>query len=252
MKDIPEIDIVAIAPHPDDVELACSGTLLKMKSKGFRIAIIDLTKAELSTQGNTTIRQNEIEIASRVLGVDYRVNLGFADGNIEITEDNCKKVGMYIRLLRPKICLIPPLVERHPDHAVAGTLLLKSIFLSGLKKWRSQTNNEYNNELAWKPFHVLHYMQHRAFCPDIVVNITNFFSKKLKAIRSYKSQFYCSDKQKEGETLISTKRFFDQIESRARFFGNMIGVEYGEPFLYNGDAFPCEDLEHLVWFRHYH
>src|ERR1035441_2899336 len=122
MSKMQPIDLLAIAAHPDDAELACAGTMLMAKRDGKRTGIIDLTQGELSTRGTLETRARETDAATKILGLDYRVNLGMSDGNIELSQENLKSLIVQIRKTRPTILLAPSKFERHPDHEAAAEL----------------------------------------------------------------------------------------------------------------------------------
>src|ERR1035441_3228718 len=172
-----KIDILAFAAHPDDVELGCSGTLLKHISLGKKVSIIDLTAGELGTRGTPEIRQTESTIASKIMGVDIRETLSLPDGVFEINGANKLEVVKMIRKYQPEIILANAITDRHPDHGRAGQLISESCFLSGLIKveTKDETNN---NQQAWRPKAVYHYVQDRYLKPDFVIDITSFMEKR--------------------------------------------------------------------------
>ena len=224
-----KIDILAFAAHPDDVELGCSGTLLKHISLGKKVGIIDLTAGELGTRGTPEIRQTESTIASKIMGVDIRETLSLPDGVFEINGANKLEVVKMIRKYQPEIILANAITDRHPDHGRAGQLISESCFLSGLIKveTKDETNN---NQQAWRPKAVYHYVQDRYLKPDFVIDITSFMEKKMEAIKAYSSQFYNPDSD-EPITPIATKDFLDFLYARAREYGRIINVKYGEGFI---------------------
>ena len=220
------IDCLAFAPHPDDGELFCGGTLIKLKKQGCRTGIIDLTKGELSTNGTVRGREQETRLASQILQLDYRKNLGIPDGNIANSEKNQKKIIRQIRRLRPEICLIPYWQDRHPDHRDASIVLQKSVFLAGLKKVETV-------QAAHRPKIVLFYMLHQSFEPSFIVDISDEMSQKMEAIGSFASQFSLSENSKE-RTYINRSGFLETIKTRAAFWGQQVGVSHGEAFLFQG------------------
>lgn len=219
-----KISCLAFGPHPDDVELFCGGTLLKLKKECHTTAIVDLTRGELSTNGDIQTRQKESEEAMRILNLDTRINLELPDGNIIDNRDNQIKIIEIVRLLRPKICLIPFKEDRHPDHEDASQLLSRAVFMAGLRK--IETGQE-----AYRPDTLLYYMLHRSFTPSFVVDISDEMEDKLTAIRAYRSQF-----SSEGltETYINNPRFLESIKTKAAYLGQLIGVRYGEGYYYKG------------------
>ena len=131
-----KLDILAFGAHPDDVELSCGGTIIKYIKEGKRVGIVDLTRGELGTQGNETIRDSESSLSQSILGVEKRINLDIGDGWFEINKENKLKVVRAIRRYKPTIILANAEDDRHPDHPRAAQLLKESLFLSGLKKLR--------------------------------------------------------------------------------------------------------------------
>jgi bacillithiol biosynthesis deacetylase BshB1 len=217
------IDCLAFSPHPDDAELFCSGLLLKFKSAGKRTAVVDLTLGELSTNGNPELRAREADTASEILELDHRRNLNLEDGNLLNTTDNRYKIIEVLRDLRPKICLLPYWIDRHPDHEASARMVNDALFYSGLQKIETGTEPH-------RPEQALHYMMHTPFIPGFVVDISEVFEKKMEAIRAYKSQFL----QQAGtthKTYINEGEFLESIELRARYYGQQIGCRYGEPYL---------------------
>ncbi len=222
-----KLDILAIAAHPDDAELACSGTILKHLKQGYKVGILDLTEGELGTRGNRLLRYEEANKSSQILGVHFRHNLNLGDGFFEINTNTLMKIIEILRFTQPEIVLANAPSDRHPDHGRASELASRACFLSGLPKIISHWNNQ--TQIAHRPKNVYHYIQDRNLNPDLIVDITEEFSTKLESIRAFSSQFYSPD-SKEPTTPISTQDFFQFIEARAREFGRAIGVTYAEGF----------------------
>ena len=227
-----KLDILIVAAHPDDVELGAGGTVLSHLNKGKKIGIIDMTKGELGTNGNIEIRNKEAEEASYLMGIHLRENLGFLDGFFVNDQKHQLEIIKVIRKYRPEILITNAIRDRHPDHRNSSELVTKAAFLSGLRKVNTFLKNLKQN--PWRPTHLYYMVQDQYLKPDIVVDITDFWKKKMKILQSYRSQFYVeSDKnnnQKE-KTYISTPHFIRFLEARAREYGHSIGVEYGEGFL---------------------
>ena len=218
------LDLLAFGAHPDDVELSCGGTLAKMVKIGHRTGIIDLTRGEMGTRGGPELRMKEASAAAKILGVSVRENLCLPDGNIPVNVPT--ELIEAIRRYRPSIVLLPYHEDRHPDHVRASRLLTEACFQAGLEKFATALPPH-------RPNWLLYYMQHTEFQPSFVVDIEGYFKKKIKAIKSYRSQIHSpgyKKKQKEKETLISSPQFFTLIETRGRYYGSLIGVSYGEPF----------------------
>lgn len=222
-----KLDILAFAAHPDDVELSCSGTLLLHKSLGKKIGIVDLTRGEMGTRGTPEIRLQEASAASKILQLDARENLGFADCFFINDKEHKLKVVSIIRKYQPEIILANAIADRHPDHARAAQLVSEACFLAGLKK--TETTFDGNPQSLWKVKSLYHYIQDRYIKPDFVIDITEWHEKKMEAVLAYKSQFY-NPESKEAETPISTKSFLEFLKSRAAEMGRSIGVQYAEGF----------------------
>ena len=222
MAKLPKIDILAFGPHPDDVELGCGGTLYKLKNLGYRTGIIDLTAGEMGSRGTVTQRSKEAAEASKILKVDYRNNLKMPDGNIELNSRNKEKIIRLIRQLRPILLFAPYHDDRHPDHIHTSQLITESWFYAGVKKMVPGVP-------AHRPFRIIYYMAKYEFTPSFVIDISQEFATKFKALQAYKSQFYNPDWPGE-QTFISSQWFIESVEFRARHFGWMAGVKYGEPF----------------------
>jgi len=222
-------DILAFAAHPDDVEIAASGTLLAHKLLGQKIAIVDLTAGELGTRGSAEIRKNEAQRSAVILGLNYRKNLGLQDGFFEINQESLLKVIKEIRFLKPSLVLANAVADRHPDHGQAAKLVAKAFFLSGLAKIET-TYNGIKQE-PFRPKQLLHYIQDQDIIPDVVFDISNFMDKKKECIRAFSSQFHQTEGANDGpRTPISGEDFMLFIEGRARDFGRAINVEFGEGF----------------------
>src|SRR5450631_849507 len=226
-----KIQVLAVAVHPDDVELCCSGTLMMEKLAGKTIGVIDLTRGELGTRGTPELRQQEADAAARVMGLDIRENLGMADGFFQNNEENQRKLIRVIRKYQPEIVLASALADRHPDHGRAGKLISDACFLSGLRKISTRDETGLEQE-AWRPKYVFHFIQDRFYQPNFVYDVTPVFDRKLESIGAYSSQFHSTtyDKQ-EPQTYISGPEFLDSVVGRAQMCGKMIGVKYAEGFI---------------------
>jgi len=223
-----KLDILAFAAHPDDVELSCSGTLIKHIKAGYKAGIVDLTAGELGTRGNAALREKEAALASEILGVVARENLNLKDGLFSIDENSRLSVVRMIRKYRPEIVLANSIRDRHPDHGRASSLVSESCFLAGLTKLVTELNGEIQQ--AWRPKAIYHYVQDYQLKPDLIVDISDFMEDRIKSIMAYSSQFYNPD-SKEPQTAISTKEFQEVLRSRALENGRLIGTLYGEAFI---------------------
>lgn len=227
-----KLDILAIGVHPDDVELGCSGTLIKEVQLGKKVGILDLTEGELGTRGTVETRYREAAEASRIMGVSIRENLKMRDGFFRNDEEHQLQLVRMIRKYQPEIVFGNVLNDRHPDHGRAGRLIADACFLSGLTKIPTVDDAE-NPQARWRPKYLFHYIQDRFHEPDIIIDISDVFEKRMEAVRAYSTQFYSPDSSEEvgPQTYISTPDFLDSVIARARALGKRIGVKYGEGFL---------------------
>jgi N-acetylglucosamine malate deacetylase 1 len=222
-----KLDILAFGAHPDDVELGCSGTIAKEISLGKKVGIIDLTRGELGTRGSVEIRNSESAKASQILGVSARENLDMRDGFFVNDEAHQMKIIQMIRKYQPEIVLCNAVEDRHIDHGKGSKLVSDACFLSGLRKIETSLNGE--NQVAWRPKVVYHYIQWQNLKPDFVVDITGFIDLKMESILAYSSQFY-NPNTNEPESPITSKNFLDSVRYRAQDLGRIIGTEFAEGF----------------------
>lgn len=228
MNKIEKVDILAIGVHPDDIELSCSGTLIKATTEGKRIGLLDLTQGELGTRGSATLRLQEAEKAAEIIGAKFRVNLGLKDGFFTNDETAQRLIIEVIRASQPQIVLCNALRDRHPDHGRSAELEKTACFLSGLRK--IETSIDGVRQLPWRPSLVLHYIQDYFMEPTLVTDITGCWEKKMESILAYGSQFY-NPNSDEPESPISSLAFLEILKGRAQNFGRYIGAEFGEGFL---------------------
>lgn len=222
------VDILVIMAHPDDAELCCSGTILASIDKGLSVGIIDLTKGELGTRGNKDIRESEANASAKLLNVKFRKNLGFRDGFINDDEKYIIEIIKKIRLHTPDIIITNSIKDRHPDHENTAKLVQKSCFLSGLIKYQTEYNNNIQN--PHRPKILMHSIQNDYVEPDLVVDVSDYFLKKMESVKCFKSQFF-NPKSDEPESFISSKEFLEFITSRSIEMGHKIGVNHGEGFV---------------------
>lgn len=223
-----KLNILAFAAHPDDIELSCAGTLAKHAEMGENIGIIDLTEGEMGTRGTPTLRLEEAAASADILGLRVRENLGFDDVFFKNDLAHQTAIVRKIRQYQPDIILANAVSDRHPDHARASELISESVFLAGLKKFKTTDDNGKIQE-AYRPNKVYHYIQSLPITPDFVVDVSKQWDKKMKSVKAYESQFYKPGSE-EPETYISSPRFMKMIEARAMEFGQIIGVDYAEGF----------------------
>ena len=222
-----KLDILALAAHPDDVELCCGATIAKHIALGYKVGVVDFTRGELGTRGTPEIRVQEAEKASEIMGLSVRENLGFRDGFFEKDEIHLKKVIGMIRKYRPDTILINAENDRHPDHGRAHELSKEACFLSGLHK--IETLADGLKQEAWRPKNVYSYIQGWFMTPDFVVDVTDHWEIKMNAIRAFRSQFHDPNSQ-EPATWLSSEGFIKLIEGRGIEMGQAIGCSYGEGF----------------------
>lgn len=222
-----KLDILVMAAHPDDAELACSGTIHKQLALGKKVGIVDFTRGELGTRGTPEIRLAESAVATEILGIQVRENIELADGFFVNDQASQLKLIEVIRAYQPDIVLANALEDRHPDHGKGAQLAIDACFLSGLRKIETSRNGETQTE--WRPKQVFHYIQDRYLEPDFVVDITIHWATKEAAIRAFRSQFF-DPNSSEPASYISSPEFLHFIEARAREMGHKIGVTYGEGF----------------------
>ena len=227
-----KLDILAIGAHPDDIELGCSGTIITEIRNGKKVGIADLTQGELGTRGDAETRRHEAAGAARIMGVSVRENLQLPDGFFENNPESQGKLIRVIRKYQPEIVLANALEDRHPDHGRAARLIADASFFAGLRKIETK-DDEGRPQEAWRPKYVFHYIQDRYLEPNFVVDISNVFEERMKAIAAYTTQFY--SKQMEGDdtpqSYISTPEFLESVIARARMMGKRIGVKFGEGFV---------------------
>ncbi|HYD22486.1 MAG TPA: bacillithiol biosynthesis deacetylase BshB1 [Flavipsychrobacter sp.] len=235
--------MLAIAVHPDDIELSAAGTLAKHARMGQKVGILDLTAGELGTRGSGEIRLQEAQDAADIMGIAVRENAGMADGFLRNDEEHQRRLITYIRKYRPDIVITNALADRHPDHGRAGRLVADACFLAGLRKVESEMDGL--PQEAWRPKRIFHMIQDRFAEPAIIVDITETFETKIESMKAYKSQFH-DPNSNEPITYIATQDFFEAIKARALLLGKRIGTKYGEGFI-------CEnvpgvsDLDKLVY-----
>jgi bacillithiol biosynthesis deacetylase BshB1 len=223
-----KLDILVLPVHPDDAELGCGGTILKHIAAGKKVGVIDLTRGELGTRGSAEIRAQEAAAASEILGLTLRGNLGIPDGFFQNTREYQLKVIEVIRRYQPDIIITNAHYDRHPDHGRASDLVEASVFLSGLRKIETHFDGEL--QAAWRPTLLLHFIQDQYIQPDIVVDVTDYWDKKIESVLAYGSQFYNPEWKGEPQTYISSPEFIKIIDGRGLEFGKSIQVKYAEGF----------------------
>lgn len=222
-----KLDILVLAAHPDDAELGCGGTILKHVSQGHKVGVVDFTRGELGTRGTVASRDREAADSASILGISARDNLNLADGFFENDKKHQLAVIQAIRRYRPEVVLANAVYDRHSDHGRAAQLGHDACFLSGLEKIETLDGGKHQH--PWRPKAVYHYIQSQLLQPDIIVDVTDHWERKMDAIRAFKSQFY-DPSSKEPETYVSSPNFLRMVEARAIEFGHAIGAKYGEGY----------------------
>ncbi len=238
------VDVLVLAAHPDDAELAIGGTILRLKEQGHRVAVVDYTRGEMGTRGTPETRIEESRRAAEILGLDARENLGLPDGGLATTDAQRRAVVGAIRRYRPHVLLINAPECRHPDHPAAARLATEANFQAGLARAET-TGHDGNSEAPHRAAHILHYMQSVPFTPTLVVDVSGVWERRMEAFFAFGSQFFGAGDtpgEDEPQTFISNPDFVGFVEARARSFGYPIGARFGEPLLYHHGPFGTDDL----------
>lgn len=243
------VDVLAFAPHPDDAELFCGGTLIALADKGYKTAVVDCSRGELATSGSVKERDIEASCAAEIMKLSLRRNLELPDGRIDPysgaggaeSERQLRAAVSAIRSLQPKLILIPATEGRHPDHSAASTLLDRAVFFSGLRQFKADSDIERH---VCKQ--VIYYMMRYCAAPSFVVDTSAAFERKVQAISAYKSQITPPAAGSNRETLINSPRTISTIDARDRFYGAMIGVEHGEPFVVRNALALNDPVQHFA------
>jgi bacillithiol biosynthesis deacetylase BshB1 len=218
-----KLDLLAIAAHPDDVELTCGGTLIKMSQKGYSTGILDLTRGEMGTRGTPEIRMKEAAAAARIMGAKVRESLGLPDARLEVNEKYKFAIARKIREWQPHTVILPYWTGRHPDHYNAAKLGYEGCFLAGLKQLPLEGE-------AFRPFKILYATSYDIDRPNVAVDITKEYERRKRAILAYASQFK-PRKREKGKVFLPLDELEQRMSLRARYYGEMIGVQYAEGFL---------------------
>lgn len=222
-----KLDILVVAAHPDDAELACSGTIISHTTKGKKAGIVDLTRGEMGTRGTPELRAQEAANASEIMHLSARENLGFEDVYFVNDKEHQLEVVKMIRKYQPDILIGNAVSDRHPDHGKAASLVTAAAFMAGLAKVETVIAGQ--KQKPWRPAAVYHYIQSNYIAPDFVVDVSPYWERKMEAVRAFKSQFY-NPESREPETFVSSPEFMKMIEARGKEYGHSIGVAYGEGF----------------------
>lgn len=219
-----KLDVLAIAAHPDDVELTCGGTLVKMAQKGYKTGILDLTEGEMGTRGTRETRAKEAAAASEILKVSWRGNLHVPDSDVQPSRQYKLHLAKVIRERRPHTVILPYWEARHPDHYHASTLGYEGCFLAGLKQLPIEGE-------PYRPFKILYATSFEGMPPTFIVDITKEYDTRRQAILAYGSQFRPAESERKQRVFLAIDELDSRMDLLARHYGQMIGVNYGEPFL---------------------
>jgi bacillithiol biosynthesis deacetylase BshB1 len=218
-----ELDVLAIGAHPDDIEIACGGTIALLVAQGLGVGFLHLTRGEMGTRGSAEEREQEAEAARAALGVTSVQYLDCGDGGLRTTTGEEDALIAVLRERRPTLILGPPPSDRHPDHERAHRLVREACFYSGLGR-RGEGE-------AHRPAAVYSYMQHDPFAPSFVVDVSATWDAKMNSLAAYRSQLFQPGTQRdEPATKVASQAYREAIVGRARHYGLMIGAEFGEPF----------------------
>ena len=234
-----ELDVLAVFSHPDDAELTVAGTLLKLKSMGYRTGVLDMTRGEMGTRGTPELRAQEADEAARILKLDVRLNLEQPDGHVWPTEEARVAMVRVIRARKPKVILTSHWDDPHPDHANTCRIVREAARLSSMRRYDETAGQEAVSVPA-----LAHAVFSRLVAPSFIIDVSDFIEEKMSAIRAHASQFYRAGAD-EPTTRISDKGFLQQIEWRMRYYGSLINVAAGEAF-YVREALNVEDPVRLL------
>jgi bacillithiol biosynthesis deacetylase BshB1 len=219
-----KLDLLVIAPHPDDAELTCGGTIAKMAEAGYATGILDLTRGETGTRGTPEIRLREAARAGKVLGLKIRRNLGLPDAHLRVCDEYKTVIAEVIRELEPRTVILPYWEGRHPDHYTSSLLGYEACFVAGLK------NYDLAGE-AFRPFKIIYAAAYAQVTPTFAVDVTNQYERRRRAILAYRSQFRPTRRGRNSKVVLP----LDELEARMSLtsgaFGRMIGVKYAEGFI---------------------
>ncbi len=230
------VDVLTIAAHPDDIELTCSGTLLKMVDRGYSVGIVDLTQGEMGTRGTPEIRAKEAEAARAVIGARFRERLNFGDSRLTASAENRFALAEKVRAARPKTVILPYWEGRHPDHYTAATLGYEACYVAGLKQL--PVSGE-----PYRPKKVLYASMYWEVRPSFLVDISPYFERKIEAINCFASQF-AGDLRDIAELYPAWGKLIDRITTQCKYFGHLMGVNYAEPFVVK-EVMAVEDIVSL-------
>ncbi len=237
-----KLDVLVVAAHPDDAEMSVGGTILRLIDAGAKVGIVDCTRGEMGTRGTQADRDNETAAADRLMRIDARFNLNLPDSRVESSVENREKLASLIRKTKPDVILAHHPTDLHPDHMAAGDLAREAWYLSGLKRLAQIAGDE----TAHRPAHIFHFLSHVSQDPTMVVDITEVWERKLHVVRCYESQLTAQGPDDDGEHFLFGSNIEERITTKARYFGEKIGVQVGEPFVHMGPIPENDRLRHWL------
>ena len=234
------LDVLVVAAHPDDAEISLGGTLLKLIAAGKKVGVLDLTRGEMGTRGSARDRERETAEATRLLGLAWRGNLELPDARLLVSLEARESLARLFREHAPRIIFAQHATDLHPDHAACGELARAAWYLSGLARLAEGDREP----RAARARFLYHYMGHVSFEPTFIVDVSAVWAKKVELIRCYASQLAARDSRDRGEHLLFGADILSRAETKARYWGERIGVAHGEPLLHIGPL-PVADPERL-------
>ena len=228
------LDALVIAAHPDDAEICVGGTILRWLDAGKRVGVLDLTRGEMGTRGSASDRARETAAATTVLGLTERENLELPDGRVEVTTQAREALAARIRAHAPHVVLAPHVEDLHPDHSAAGRLAREAWYLAGLRRLATP------DAPAHRPPRLLHFPGHVALEPTFVIDIGPVWDRKRAAVQAYATQLEPGGADDDGRHFLFGADILARMETRARYWGEQAGVQYGEPLLHRGPV-PLDD-----------
>lgn len=235
-----KLDALVVSAHPDDAEISLGGTMLKLIAAGVKVGVLDLTQGEMGTRGTQADRDRESAAATRELGLAWRGNLGLPDARVDPKPETREELARILRERSPRILFAQHTIDLHPDHAACGRLAREAWYLSGLSRLATQQGGP----PARRARALFHYMGHVPFEPTLVVDVSEFWEAKEAVIRCYASQLAPRDAHDKGEHLLFGADILERARIKGRYFGERIGVRFGEPLLHAGPL-PVRDALRL-------
>ena len=230
-----KLDVLVVAAHPDDAEIAVGGTLLRLKAAGAKIGIVDITRGEMGSRGTQADRDAETAAADKVMQLDLRENLGQPDSRVQVTIEAREALAGIFRRLQPDVVIAHHTGDLHPDHVAAGQLAQQAWYLSGLRRLAEQ-----NAQTPRRPPHLFHFFGHLATEPSLVVDVGAVWDAKEQLIRCYNSQLVPDGPDDDGKHFLFGSNILERVRTKARYWGEQIGALLGEPLLHQGPL-PVDD-----------